>query len=141
MQLSTQDGVICDQCSDVYCIKFTYYSYDFKEVIITNGRRPSLDSILAFDTVKSLDVCGKCHKDISYIILSNQPAKINQCELTKEILNNLSIYCVVAKVNVDLNIGNSVEVNNRHLEFFVSPNYFEQMLNKAEASKAKNVKL
>ena len=136
MQLKTLDGIACDNCGETFRHDFIYFSYDIKPVTIVTNNRPPLDHMLNFETLKSLDICCNCHNINATTILKNQSAKSNRCELSGTHIINTLYYCVVAKVYVNLSSGNTMNVNNRYLEFSICENIFQQMVNAADALKA-----
>jgi len=66
MLLATHDGVRCDRCGGTERRDFTYYSYDFRELIIKNSilPKPNLRQPATF----SLDICPKCMDEIGELV-------------------------------------------------------------------------
>lgn len=115
MQLSDRSGIACDSCGIVCKDDFVYYSFDFHNVHVYNNQRPSIDSIIRSEVVKSLDICTSCFDSIKDAVIKNYsktmtPRRTNianmftVCEITGVKLsgNYEYYYCVVSKVNVRL---------------------------------------
>ena len=113
MLLSTKDGYACDQCGLTHRHDFTYYSFDFRSVSISQNRKPSLDQILHFKVVFSLDVCPACFEKVKTTIIE-QYAKIMSpqrrvrietvCELTGKVLVGTYNYYYVDVTEVEVKI-------------------------------------
>jgi hypothetical protein len=71
MQLPERDGIACDQCGMTCRHDFTYYSFDFRPVVVTDNRKQSLDSIFHNQVVFSLDVCPACYDKIAADVVKN----------------------------------------------------------------------
>lgn len=117
MQLSSKDGLSCDQCGTTYRTDFMYYSFDFRLLSVINNRHPSLDNIFRSQVTFSLDICTACFEKIKDSIIKNyantmtndvrkrgrnSPAIV--CELTgKKLLGTYNYYhCNVIKVDVKM---------------------------------------
>lgn len=132
VQTSGNDGIICDCCKDTYVLKFVYYSYDFKHVLIFDGRKPSMDAIIRSDTIKSLDLCQQCHLHVARKIVENYKNNRNNsiiCELSGQKIQDEFYYCVISKADVNLNSGTDIQVDQRHLEISVCSGIYETFVN------------
>ena len=113
MQISTRDGITCDQCGTTHKTDFDYYSYDFRKVLLFGGIKPSLQSILSQEMNFSLDICPQCWDQFKInivdqyarIMTSNTKARGKSpkliCEVTgRQIKDNSYYYCTVVFVKV-----------------------------------------
>ena len=71
MQLAEKNGISCDHCGITHRHDFTYYSFDFRPVVIVDNRRPSLDFIFNINVVFSLDICSTCYEKMATNIVHN----------------------------------------------------------------------
>jgi len=109
MLLPTNDGVRCDRCGGTEKQDFTYYSYDFRELTVTNTVLPKLN--FRQPATFSLDICPRCMNEIGELVKTNyKPFKMTQdrrcpqgiyCDLTKtKITNGIIYHCHIIKIDV-----------------------------------------
>lgn len=104
MLLSDRSGICCDICGMKCHQDFDYYSFDFREISLIYGRKPSLEQITRMKPVSSLDVCGNCFFKISEQIvkINKTPSKKTRCDISGEVLTDTFYYCIVSKVKVKM---------------------------------------
>lgn len=115
MQLSSRDGILCDQCGASHRKDFTYYSFDYRLISVIDGRKPSLRDIIQDKIIFSLDICEQCYDKIKKLVIKNYNSimtnnvknrgKNNQliCEISGNKITGLNIdyyYCTIVKVEV-----------------------------------------
>lgn len=166
MLLSDRSGICCDGCGMKYHQDFDYYSFDFKEVSVIHGRKPSLEQITRSKPISSLDICGNCFFKISeqVVKINKTPSKKARCDVSGEILGEVYYYCIVSKVKVKMsnmpNVCNNcktsthdnnscpkcggkkftkvadMKVDNRYVDITVSKSVYTNML--ADSEKQRN---
>jgi hypothetical protein len=130
MQLTSRDGIACDQCGTNYKTDFTYYSFDVREVNIYNSRRPSLDHIINSEIVLSLDICQHCFSILKKTVVNNyQSAMVSDvrrrgknniciCECCSDkIGNNDFYYAIITQVKVNMTGQPNICTNCRNQTF------------------------
>ncbi len=119
MQLSTRDGIACDQCGTTHKHDFTYYSFDFRPLAMQGGRRPSLDMIHSSLVTFSADVCPACFEKVKVEVVKNyskmmsakRQSKTNDvCELTGQVLSGNCLYYHINVTKVEVKTSNQPSV-------------------------------
>jgi len=113
MQLQDKSGIICDRCGKSYHTTFTYYSFDFRELLFKDGYLQQLDP--HSKPVLSIDICSSCIDAIKKLVIKNyKPSKKIRnrytagicCDMTGLIIKptgTQSIYhCMITKADVDI---------------------------------------
>lgn len=107
MQLKDKSGICCDGCGLNLKSDFTYYSFDYKQVMVVSSRVPSLDLLNDMRSTHSLDFCPACYDKTKHRVITNyarmmDKVKSHACELTGKVLtgNYTFYYCIVAEVIV-----------------------------------------
>jgi hypothetical protein len=143
MNMLTQDkrGVYCDRCGMQVIEKFTYYSFDAKEVVVTNN---SMSFTQGSTPTHSFDICSRCMEEIKAIIIRcYKPSRIIDnrscpngifCDLTGTIMrgNFTCFYICVSVVVVNINNNPSVQITDeKYVELWICSDAFAQLKNKA----------
>ena len=110
MLLPTNDGVRCDRCGSTERQDFTYYSYDFRELIVRETILPKPNFRQA--AIFSMDICTKCMGEIGELVKKKyKPFPIMpdrrcpkgiHCDLTdtKIIRKGIIYHCHIIKISV-----------------------------------------
>ena len=141
MLTSDKRGIICDHCALNVVEKFTYYSFDAKEVIVSNN---SMSFSRAIAPAYSFDICQRCMEEIKTIIIKcYKPSRIADnrscpkgifCDLSGiHMFGNFTCYYIcVSIVVVDVNMSPSTKViDDKYLELWVCADAFAQLKNLA----------
>ena len=108
MQSPDKSGIQCDCCGTTLSNDFTYFSLDFKLVVVKANKFPG-DWSKAGDNACSVDACPKCMEIISETVKVNfKPTSIGiNCELCPmQLRGDFSFYrCRVSKVVVSFSGG------------------------------------
>jgi hypothetical protein len=139
MLTKNRRGVICDRCGLQSDEKFTYYSFDAKEVIVANNSMSFTRT-----PIHSFDICSRCIEELKTIIIKcYKPSRIINntrcpqgitCDLSGVRMNNnfVCYQIIVAIVNVNVNSNPSSNVvDAEYLELWVSVDIFAQLKNRA----------
>lgn len=124
MQLSTKDGISCDLCNLEAKLTFTYYSYDFESKNNTSRNK------------YSLDVCPKCHSDISNKVIKNyRPSRDKLfCDITGELIDGEYYYCSITKIDVDISKKTQPKIDKKHLELVISKEAYNGFRTKSDTN-------
>jgi len=114
MQISTRDGITCDQCGATYKTDFEYFSFDFREIKISNGIHPSLQQ--CWDIIK-MRVVEKYSKIMATNTKFRGKNRKRICELSGIDLNKNYLYCVVVEVKVVMSGQPNICSNCQHKTF------------------------
>jgi hypothetical protein len=143
MDMLTQDkhGINCDRCGMQIVEKFTYYSFDAKEVTVTNN---SMSFAHGITPTYSFDICSRCMAELKAIIIKcYKPSRIIDnrscpngifCDLSGILMhgNFTCFYICVSVVAVDINGNPSTQViDEKYVELWVSNDVFTQLKTKA----------
>lgn len=117
MQLSDRSGIACDKCGTSYKEDFSYYSLDFRQVVVGKFLRPSLKQVLSYTQCYSVDICGMCFNKLAVNICDNYSSNMNTntrlrgkvrqgvlCELSGKTMDGEFTYyhCNVIQVDVKM---------------------------------------
>ncbi len=148
----TQDkrGICCDRCGMQVIEKFTYYSFDAKEVTVTNN---SMSFARGTTPTYSFDICSRCMEEIKAIIIRcYKPSRIIDnkscpngifCDLSGTLMrgNFVCFYICVSIVVVNINSSPSTQVTDeKYVELWVCNDIFYALKNKAAEIQSKDNK-
>jgi hypothetical protein len=111
MQLAERDGIACDHCGTTYRHDFTYYSFDFRSVAVTDNRKPSLEIIFSSQVIFSIDTCSACFDKVKNLVIQNYNKIMSPqrrvrvetvCELSGEIMVGSYTYYHIEVIKVDV---------------------------------------
>jgi hypothetical protein len=138
MLLSTKNGIRCDKCGLGIAEKFTYYSFDIKEVVVTNNSMS-----FGRDITYSFDICQRCMEEIkATVIKCYKPTRIINnkscptgifCDFTSTHMHNnfICYYICVSIIAVNMNQKPcSTVMDDKYLELWICKEAFEQLRNK-----------
>lgn len=134
-------GICCDRCGMSVVEKFTYFSFDAKEVAVTNN---SMSFARSAAPAYSFDICQRCMEEIKAIIIKcYKPSRIIDnkscpqgifCDLSSvRMFGNFTCYYIcISIVVVDINMSPSTKVtDDKYLELWVCTDAFLQLKNRA----------
>lgn len=141
MLTTDKRGIICDRCNMNVVEKFTYYSFDAKEVSVVNN---SMSFINSESSAYSFDICQRCMEEMKAIIIKcYKPSRIINnrscpqgvfCDLSGiHMIGTFTCYyiCVsIVIVNIDMNPSANIK-DDKYLELWVSTDAFTQLKNRA----------
>lgn len=147
MLSSDKRGIQCDKCGLTVIEKFTYYSFDAQEAVVTNGTisfaAPAGMSHMG--PMFSFDICSRCMEEYKAIIKRcYKPSRIIDnrscpngifCDFTGVHMRGSFIcyYICVSIVVVDINMKPSTRVtDDKFVELWISAEAFEQLLKRAK---------
>jgi len=103
MKNQSEDGIFCDYCGDEIKGDFTYYSFDFYEVKITNKFTRQSDH-----PIMSKDLCERCMELFRQRLLKvagSVKESLTRCDVTgRDFGSHDQVYykCRISKVNVNM---------------------------------------
>lgn len=115
MQLLDKSGIICDHCGLQFKHDFTYYSMDYRQVLVTNNRVPSLDMMLNMRVSLSSDMCTMCYDLLKEVIVRNYTSRMDKkkegyCECCNVAMTHTYTFYYVVAAEVAVRMTNQPNI-------------------------------